>query len=67
MTTDEILVEMEDILRGECVCDYITKDEMMDILDSVEEWLKTAKSGDVYCYGDNKFVLKADKDDEDDY
>lgn len=63
MTADETLEEMENILRGECVCDYITKEEMMNILDFVEEWLKTAKPGDVYCYDGYSFILEANKDD----
>ena len=66
MKAPEILDEMEDILRGECACDFITKEEMMDILDSVDEWLENAKPGDVYCYGNNEFILEADEEDEED-
>ena len=44
MTADEILKEMEDILRGECVCDYITKDKMMDLVEKIDDNTLSSKN-----------------------
>ena len=49
--------ELEDDLRGDCCCDFITKSEIYEILDNFESWLETAKSGDVYYYGGSAYEL----------
>lgn len=57
MNRDELREEVYETLRGDCCCDYITKAEMMEHLDDVDEWLKTAKSGDKYYYNWNEYEL----------
>lgn len=53
----KILEEMEEILQGECIADYITKQEMMDTIIDVQNWLKTAKPGENYHYSGYTFTL----------
>lgn len=54
MTRDEIKDQIEENLRGDCCCDYITKKEMMEYLDDLDKWLETAKMA--------MFISTADKD-----
>lgn len=58
MTKDEIKNQLEEDLRGDCCCDYITKKEMMEYLDDLDKWLETAKNGDVYFYDGQGYELK---------
>ena len=60
----EILEELEDVLRGECCCDEITKSDWMDTIADCEEWLETAKPGDVYSYHGYDFELGSDDEEE---
>lgn len=57
MNRDELRKEVYDALRGDCCCDYITKEQMMERLDDVDKWLETAKSGDKYYYNGNEYEL----------
>lgn len=57
MNRYELRDELENDLKGDCVCDYITKSELCEILDDFDSWLETAKSGDVYYYGGNSYEL----------
>ena len=57
MNRYELRDELEDDLRGDCFCDYITKTEVYEIMEHFDNWLKTAKSGDVYYYGGNAYEL----------
>lgn len=51
MTKYEILERLEDDLRGECMQDCITKEEMTEYLKDAENWLYDTerKNGDIYC------------------
>lgn len=57
MDKNEIREEVYEALRGDCSCDYITKKEMMELLNDVDKWLETAKSGDKYYYNGNEYEL----------
>ena len=57
MTREGIREQVEENLRGDCACDYITKKEMMEYLADIEEWLKTAKNNDKYYYNGNEYEL----------
>jgi hypothetical protein len=54
---DDLREQIEDDLRGDCSCDFITKEEMVETLDDFENWLETAKLGDIYYYDDNAYEL----------
>lgn len=58
MTRTEIRDELEDLLHGECICDFITKSDMQKILDDVDAWLETAVNGDTYYYSGYEFCLE---------
>ena len=60
MSRYELRENLENDLRGDCICDYITKTEMCEILDDFDYWLETAKSGDVYYYGGNTYKLNVE-------
>lgn len=54
--------QLEEDMRGLCMCDYITKQDKINYLNDFDEWSKTAKNGDTYFaqefsytyYEDNK-------------
>lgn len=58
MTREEIKDELEEVLKSDCLCGFITKKEMMDCLNDVDKWLKDAKSGDKYFYDGNEYELE---------
>ena len=57
MNAEELREELEEDLRGECCCNYITKDDMHEILKDFDNWLETAEPGDAYYYGGNSYEL----------
>lgn len=58
MTREEIKDELEEVLKSDCLCGFITKKEMTDCLNDVDKWLKNAKSGDKYFYDGNEYELE---------
>ncbi len=60
----EILEELEEYLNGLRICGYLNRKEQQEIMDDCEEWLKTAKPGDVYCYDGIDYELADDSDGE---
>lgn len=48
MNIDMIREELEEDLKGQCICGYITKGDMVKYLDDFNIWAKTARIGDTY-------------------
>lgn len=49
--------ELEDYLQGLAICDYITKYDMVAVLEDFDEWAKKAKLGDTYTYNGMEYTL----------
>ena len=58
MTREEIKDELEEVLKSDCLCGFITKKEIANCLNDVDKWLKSAKSGDKYFYDGNEYELE---------
>ena len=64
-TKNQIRNEFEENLNGLRICDYITRDEQEDIMDSFDEWAEEAKNGDTYYYYGNEYTVEDEEDEED--
>lgn len=57
MSKEELREELEEQLRGNCICDFITRREMMSILDDFDKWAEDASNGDTYYYDGEEYTL----------
>lgn len=62
---DKLMEELRNNAEGECIADYITRDEMYEVLDDFEEWLETANIGDTYYWSDYSYTLEKETENED--
>lgn len=58
----ELHGRLEDDLHGYVICDYLSRDEAEDILDSFDQWAKNADWGDDYVYNENHYTLERPED-----
>ena len=49
--TEELRCKLEDDLHVYVICDRLSKDDVENILDNFDKWVKTADWGDCYTYG----------------
>lgn len=67
MLTDklqELRDDLEKNLHGENIAGYITKEDMMSILDDFDKWSETVKIGDSYCYSGIDYTLEIDEEEK---
>ena len=57
MTKQKIKDAFEELLRGYCCCNFITKKTMRSYLSNMNKWLKTAKNGDTYYFDGHAYTL----------
>ena len=57
MRIDELREQLEEDLRGDCSCDYITKEDMIKYLEDFDIWAKNALNGEKYYYNDNEYTM----------
>lgn len=50
--------KLEDDLHGYVICDYLSRDEAEDILDSFDKWAENANWSDDYVYDGNHYTLE---------
>lgn len=60
MNKYELREKLEEQLRGDCACDFITRKEKMEILDDFDQWAEYAKNGDAYYYGGREYALSVE-------
>ena len=54
----ELYNRLEETLRGECAAEYITKDDIRNVLADFKKWYKTANIEDIYFYSGCAYILK---------
>lgn len=57
ITKATFLDTMEEVLLGEVNADYITKSEMKDYIKDIKKFIKNAKTGDIYYYSGNAYII----------
>jgi hypothetical protein len=55
---EELRCDLEEDLHGYVICDYLSRDDVDDILDSFDRWAETAGWGDNYVYDGKSYTLK---------
>lgn len=58
----ELHGRLEDDLHGYVICDYLSRDEAEDILDSFDQWAENVDWGDDYVYNENHYTLERPED-----
>lgn len=61
-TVSELRNELEEALRGDCSCDYITKQEWMDTMEDFDRWAEKAENGESYYYNGSSYTLEEEKE-----
>ena len=54
--------KLEDDLHGYVICDYLSRDEAEDVLNSFDKWAENANWGDDYVYDGNHYTLERPED-----
>lgn len=54
----ELRCNLEEDLHGYVICDYLSRDDVDNILESFDEWAETADWGDDYVYDENYYTLE---------
>lgn len=57
MTREQICEMVEEEARGLCSCDYISRQEYIDVIENVNDWVQKAQNGDIYYYNDDEYEL----------
>ena len=57
MTREQICEMVEEEARGLCCCDYISRQECIDVIKNVNDWVRKAQNGDIYYYNDDEYEL----------
>lgn len=60
--TEELRCKLEDDLHVYVICDRLSKDDVENILDNFDKWVKTADWGDCYTYGLENYTLENPED-----
>lgn len=60
--TEELRCKLEDDLHVYVICDRLSKDDVDNILDNFDKWVKTADWGDCYTYGLENYTLENPED-----
>lgn len=55
---EELRCNLEEDLHGYVICDYLSRDDADNILESFDEWDETADWGDDYVYDENYYTLE---------
>lgn len=55
---EELRCNLEEDLHGYVICDYLSRDDADNILESFDEWAETADWGDDYVYDENYYTLE---------
>jgi hypothetical protein len=58
MYLEEMLDDFTDNVKGLCMNDRITKNQMMALIENFEEWMDTAEDGATYTYDDLCYVMR---------
>lgn len=62
---EKLMEKLHDDAHGEYIAGYITRNEIYEILDDFEKWLKTANIGDTYYWSDYSYTLEEYTENED--
>lgn len=60
--SEELRCKLEDDLHVYVICDRLSKDDVENILDNFDKWVKTADWGDCYTYGLENYTLENPED-----
>lgn len=63
---DDFYDKLEQAVWGSCIAGYISKQEMMDTMDDVQEFIDNAEDGDVYTYEGIDYCIDCSETDDDD-
>lgn len=55
---EELRCNLEEDLHGYVICNYLSRDDADNILESFDEWAETADWGDDYVYDENYYTLE---------
>ena len=57
MTSQQICRMVEEAASGLCCCDYISRQECLNVIKNVNDWVQTAQNGDIYYYNNDEYKL----------
>lgn len=55
---EDLRCDLEEDLHGYVICDYLSRDNVDDILENFDQWTENANWGDNYVYDGKSYTLK---------